>query len=309
MDWKSKKVLVTGGAGFIGSHLVDKLIELEADVTVVDIKNKDNLKNLNHVKNDINFVKCDVTEPDNVKKIGDDITYVFHLAALANPRECEKNPELAFKINVIGTYNVLNFANQNKIKKVVFTSSAQLYGKNPKVPIDENHPIEPEESVYNLTKRIGENLCTLFNKSNVPTVILRLFNSFGPRQSIDYFIPTVINQALDKGFVELWSDKPTRDFIFVEDTVRALIKTVENDFRGGPINIGCGREINVGDLGRQIASDLDVKIKFLNKEVVGPNRLLCNNKMAQKVLGWKPEVKFEDGLKLTINWFKKKKYN
>lgn len=306
MKWDGKKILITGGAGFIGSHLADKLIELGAEVTVVDI-NKKNLKNLNDVKNHVNFIECDITNPDNLKKIRDNIEYIFHLAALANPRECEKNIELAFKINVIGTLNVLNFAKQKNVKKVIFTSSAQLYGGDPKVPTDENHPIKPEESIYSSTKRMGEELCILFNeKHNIPTIFLRLFNTFGPRQSVDYFVPTVISQALNKGFVELWSDKPTRDFVFVKDTVTALIKAAETDFRGGPINIGCGREINVGDLGKKIASDLNVEIKFLNKEIIGPNRLLCNNNMAQKVLKWEPEVKFEDGLKLTIEWFKKK---
>jgi dTDP-glucose 4,6-dehydratase len=306
MEWKDKKVLVTGGAGFIGSHLVEKLIEYGSEVTVADIKNKENLKNLNHIVDSINFVECDVTNPDSLKKIGHMIEYIFHLAALANPRDCDANPDLAFKINVIGTLNVLNLAKQNKIKKFIFTSSAQLYGKNTKVPINESHPIEPEESIYSSTKRMGEELCILFNKRfDTPTVFLRLFNTFGPRQSVDYFIPTVISQALNKGFVELWNDKPTRDFIFVDDTVMALIRAAEADFRGGPVNIGCGREINVGDLGRRIASDLNAEIKFLNKGVTGPVRLLCNNSMAKKVFGWSPKVKFEDGLKSTIDWFKK----
>jgi len=306
MEWKDKKVLVTGGTGFIGSHLVEKLIKYRSEVTVADIKNKENLKNLNKVIDNVNFIECDVTKPESLKKIKHKIDYIFHLAAVANPRECEINPDLAFKINVFGTLNVLNLAKQNKIKKFIFTSSAQLYGKSPRVPIDESHPIELEESVYNSTKRMGEELCILFDKRfDTPTVFLRLFNTFGPGQSVDYFIPTGISQTLNKGSVELWSDKPTRDFVFVDDTVMALIKAAEADFRGGPINIGCGREINVGELGRSIATELNAKIKFLDKEVTGSIRLLCDNSMAKKVLGWSPKVKFEDGLKWTIDWFKK----
>jgi nucleoside-diphosphate-sugar epimerase len=252
------------------------------------------------------YIGGDVTDPSTFGKIETDVDYIIHLAAVANPRECEEKPDLAFKINVIGTFNVLNFAKEKNVKKVVFTSSAQLYGRSPRIPTDEKHPIDPLESVYNSTKRMGEELCEMFKeKFSLPTVYLRLFNSFGPRQSIEYFIPTVISQALKNGLVEVWSDKTSRDFVFVRDTVRAIMLAAEGEFSGGPINIGTGREINTGDLGRIIASDLGVEIKFLNKEVSGPLKLLCDNRMAGEVLGWKPEVDFNSGLKITIEWFKK----
>jgi nucleoside-diphosphate-sugar epimerase len=201
---------------------------------------------------------------------------------------------------------VLRLASESNVKKFVFSSSAGLYGTYPKyVPIDENHPVEIANSVYNVTKRIGEDMCNSFaEKHGVPVTILRLFTTFGPRQSKDYFFPTLILQALKNKEVALWNDKPTRDFNFVANTVDAFVKAAESHFVGGPINIGSGNEINVGEIAKRVANDFNVKLSFMNKEVVGPMRLHCNNKKAKEILGWEPMINFEDGLKATIEWYK-----
>lgn len=306
MNLGGKKVLVTGGGGFVGSHLVDKLLENNSDVTVVDLPSQEVEKNLAHVKDKIKFFAWDVTDFSGAEKLARDFDIVFHLAAYASPSLCEKNPDMAFKINVQGTYNVLRLASESNVKKFIFSSSAGIYGTYPKyVPIDENHPIEIANSVYNVTKRIGEDLCNSFaEKHNVPVTILRLFSTFGPRQSTAYFFPTLILQAIKKNKVELWSEKPTRDFNFVDNTVDAFIKAAEADNAWGPINIGSGREINVGEIARKVASDFGVEIKFLDKDIVGPMRLHCNNQRAREVLGWEPKISFEKGLKKTIEWYK-----
>jgi len=305
MNWKDKTALITGGSGFIGSHLADYLVRLGANVIVGDLISVVGIRNLEDLKNNLKIVEFDVTNTQNLNELREKLDFIFHLAAMAYPIKCEENPELAFKTNVEGTFNILNYALNNGVQKIIFPSSAQLYGKYPKyLPIDEKHPIDISESIYNLTKRMGEELCDLFyEKHGLPVLFFRMFNSFGPKQAIEYFIPTVILQALKKKSIELWSDKPTRDFMFVEDTVRALVRGAEVEYCGGPINIGYGKEINVGDIARQIATTFNIDVKFLNKEVWGAMRMCCNNTKAQGILKWKPEISFEEGLNRTIKWY------
>ncbi len=305
MDFSSKTAIVTGGAGFLGSHLVDKLLDLGVDVTVVDLAA--NSKRLSHAVNKIKFVNLDIANEKNLKSLKP-ADFIFHLAAYAVPNMCEKNPDAAFKANVLGTYNMLKFALKTSAKKIIFPSSALLYGKHPKyLPIDEKHPIEIG-SVYNATKKFSEDLCNYFLENhNLPVVYFRLFNSFGPRQDTDYFMPTVIMQALKQKKVEIWNAKPTRDFTFVTDTVDAFIKAAEASFIGGPINIGSGREMEVGKIAELIAERLDAELVVLNKPVSGSIRLSCKNSLARASIGWEPRVKFEDGLDTSIDWFIKNK--
>lgn len=305
MNWKDRNVLITGGAGFIGSHLSDALVELGANVIVADIT-KNELKNIEHLEDKITIIDCDVTKNSEIEKIGKNIEYIFHLAAYAVPNLCEKNPDIAFNTNIHGTFNVLKFALNSSIEKLIFPSSAFLYGKYPKyLPIDEEHPIDTTGSVYSVTKKIGEDLTNLFyEKHGLPAIVLRLFTTFGERQSTDYFFPTIITQAIKNNVVELWNDKPTRDFTYVANTIDALIKAAEVKYCGGPINIGSGVEMNVGEVARKIADILNVEVKFLNKEVVGSMRLCCDNTKAKNILKWKPRISFEDGLRKTIKWYK-----
>jgi len=305
MTFQSKTAVVFGGGGFIGSHLIDALVAEGADVTAVDRFSAFGTKNLDHLKGSISLVDCDIAA-DDLSRIGKDVNYIFHFAAMAAPPECEKNMEAAFKTNVYGTLKVLRYAQAAGVDKLVFPSSALLYGRNPKYfPIDERHPVEANENVYNATKKMGEELCTFFREKNgVPVVFLRLFNCFGPRQTGEYFIPTVIKQALEKGTIEIWNGKPLRDFTFVTDAVSALMLSARSDYCGGPINIGSGREIATSDIARMIAKRLGAKISFQDREVMGSMRLCCDNKLARSVLGWKPKTAFEDGLDRTIEWFK-----
>lgn len=307
MKWENKKVLITGGAGFLGSHLVDMLSRLKAEITIVDSVNMDESVNLENTLESVTYYPSfDISEPNAFSKLNEDFDYIFHLAALANPKDCEKNAPLAFRVNVQGTINVLEFARGNNLKKFIFVSSAQLYGRYPKyLPIDEQHPLDGSGSVYNLSKKTGEELCQLYQESyDMPVIFFRLFNSFGPRQRNDYFIPTVIREALEKNEVTLWSEKPTRDFTYVSDTINAIIRGAEVSYIGGPINIGSGNEIVIGDACRKIASKFKVNVNFRNEPVTGAMRMCCDNSKARKLLGWKPEVSFEQGLHETITWYK-----
>ncbi len=301
MNFAGKTAIVTGGAGFLGSHLVDRLLELGVNVTAVDI----NSTKLSYVKNKIQIVGIDISDERSFRNL-EPADFIFHLAAYAVPNLCDKNPDLAFKYNVSGTFNILKFALDTSVKKLLFPSSALLYGKYPKyLPIDERHPIEIN-SVYNATKKFGEDLCNYFIENHkLPAVYFRLFNSFGPRQDLDYFIPTVIDQALKQKRVEIWNETPTRDFTFVSDTVEAFIKAASSNYVGGPINIGSGREVAVGEIARLIAGRLGAELHVLNKPVSGSMRLACNNSLAKELIGWEPTVKFEDGLNISVDWFQK----
>ncbi len=298
MTWKGKKVLVTGASGFIGTHLVRALVAQEAKVIGMDIvKPRDPIKNSNVENMIVDIVK-------GIPKIQQKIDVIFHLAAAADPNYCENNSNEAFQVNVNGLFNILTFAKNNNISKIVFPSSAQLYGRNPEYfPIDEKHPIESTQNVYTITKKIGEDLCNYFiNDDNMSITILRLFNVFGPFQSKNYFIPTVIDQALRENKVELWSEKPTRDWNYVENTVDALLSA--GDSRINEIfNVGSGKEIKVGELGNLISKKLNSKLKFLNKEVGGSLRLQCDYNKIKNLLNWEPKIDFEKGLEQTICWY------
>ena len=309
MNWQRKRVMVTGGAGFIGSHLSESLIELGADLRIIDLpKRESRLKGTS--LEDVAFSGIDVSDVGALKSTGFKPEYLFHLAAFAIPQECEIDRELAYKRNVQGTFNALDFAKRNDVEKVIFPSSAQLYGIYPKyLPIDENHPVDTANSFYNYTKKLGEENCTFFwEKQALPVLFFRLFNSFGERQAKNYFIPSVIIQALNGKKVEIWSDKPTRDFTYVKDTVNALIKGAESKYSPGPINIGYGKEIKIGDLARQIATSLDSELINKDIPVTGSMRMLCDNTRAAQLLNWKPETTFEQGLERTINWYRENKH-
>lgn len=307
MDWKNKKVLITGGSGFIGSHVAEKLIGLDADVSILDINFG---KNIQHLDGKINFIKQDITEYNFM--LPGDFDYVFHLAAYTSPSVSNEEYDTAFKVNVLGTYNVLKSAVKlESLKKLVFTSTALIYGEPKYLPIDEKHPTQVVDvyragDIYRVSKKLGEDMCATFiREHNMPIIFLRLFNTFGPRQESDFLIPKVITQAMRDKKVEIWTDKPTRDYVFIRDTVEALVKAAETDFIGGPINIGYGREIKVIDIAKQISDRFGATLSVLNKQVPGSTRLCGDNSFAKRILKWEPKTSFEEGLDLTIEWFKK----
>jgi nucleoside-diphosphate-sugar epimerase len=298
MQLQDKTVLVTGSSGFIGSHLVEALAGHGAKVLAVD---KQPPRYSSKYQQNINTIILDIAR--DKPKIQNKIDIVIHLAAYAVPNLCESNPNEAFRVNVQGTHNMLKFAKENKVNKFVFTSSALLYGRMPKyLPIDESHPIDATENTYCVTKKLGEDLCNLFKDgSDISITILRLFNVFGPRQDVDYLIPTIIGQAR-KGIIELWSDKPTRDLNYVENTIDAILTVAESSV-GGIYNVGSNEEVRVADIAKIIASKYNAELKFLNKDVIGSLRLKCNNQLMQDVFGWRPRIGFGEGLERTLQWY------
>jgi NAD dependent epimerase/dehydratase len=316
MNWKNTNVLVTGAGGFIASHLLEKLVRLNANVTAFVRYNSRNDFGLiemlpSVIKNKINVIPGDLRDSDAVYDSLDGKDIIFHLGALiAIPYSYIHSREV-IETNILGTYNILNAARRLRTKKIVHTSTSEVYGSAIKIPISENHPLQAQ-SPYSASKIGADKIAESFYKSyDLPVAIMRPFNTFGPRQSARSIIPTIILQALKSNNVHLGSLIPKRDFTFVKDTVEGFIKIAEsNEAIGETINIGSGQDISIGKLVNLIGKLLNKKIKVsLDKSRIRPensevDRLVADNSKADKILGWKPKVDFELGLKETIHWFK-----
>lgn len=315
MNWKGKKVLVTGSAGFIGSHLTERLLELGADVSSFIRYNSRNdlgfIQSLNGSKK-INIIKGDIRELSTVKEAikGQDI--VLHLAASISVPYSMIHPSEVIETNVMGTLNVLTASKDENVEKVVVTSSSEVYGSALYTPIDEKHPLQAQ-SPYAASKIGGDKVAESFYKCyNLPVAIIRPFNTFGPRQSTRAVIPLVITQALTQDKILIGTTGTFRDFTFVSDTVDGFIKITESSKSTGEvINIGTGKDISINDMIKKVVRIVgrDVKIE-VDKKRLRPNksevtRLLASNEKAKKLLGWEPKTSFEEGLKKTIDWISK----
>ncbi len=222
-----------------------------------------------------------------------------------HPREVEQ-------VNTIGTLNVLSAARETRPRRVVLTSTSEVYGTARYVPIDEDHPLQAQ-SPYAASKIAADKLGEAFHHSyDLPVSIARPFNTFGPRQSLRAVIPTIIAQTLHGGGISLGATSPTRDFTFVKDTAHGIVRcAVVREAIGEVINFGTGQEVSIGDLAMQIASlmNRDLKIltdeKRLRPESSEVHQLCCNNTKAERLLAWKPRFSLEEGLRQTIDWLKK----
>jgi len=313
VDWSGLKVLVTGAAGFIGSHLVEELMGLGARVTAfVRYTSRPSVGFLASHTGELQIVAGDLTESESVYQAMKDQEYVFHLGALIGVPYSFVHPREVVQVNTVGTLNVLTAARETKPQRVVLTSTSEVYGTARYVPIDEDHPLQAQ-SPYAASKiaadKIGE---SFYHSYNLPVSIARPFNTFGPRQSMRAVIPTIIVQALRSGTISLGSTSPKRDFTFVKDTVRGLVRSAEvREAIGEVINLGTGQEISIGDMAKKIASFINRDIEILADEIrLRPgssevHQLCCNNTKAESLLAWKPRFSLEEGLRQTIEWLKK----
>lgn len=315
MDLKNKKVLVTGAGGFIGSHLVECLVEIGAETKAFVHYNSFNRWGwLDYVdkkiKDSIEIFTGDVRDPYGIKKAMQDCNVVFHLAALIGIPYSYHSPDTYLDTNIKGTLNVLQAARELNIKKAILTSTSEVYGTAQFVPITEKHPINPQ-SPYSATKAASDFLALSFYRSfNLPVAVIRPFNTYGPRQSARAIIPTIIIQILSgKKKLKIGSLHPTRDFNYVKDTVNGFIKIAESDRTVGEvINIGSNSEISIGNLIKKITSIMDVEIKIeVDDQRIRPKkseveRLCADNSKIMELTGWKPMYILEEGLKETIRW-------
>lgn len=319
MKLVNKKILVTGADGFIGSHLVEQLVESGHSVKAfvmynsfnswgwIDSFDKDILSKLE-------VVAGDIRDANFVNDIMKDIDIVFHLAAMITIPFSYQAPENYIDTNIKGTLNVLLAAKNNNVERVLTTSTSEVYGTAEYIPIDEKHPLNAQ-SPYSASKIGADKLAESFYKSyDLPISIVRPFNTYGPRQSARAIIPTIITQLLNgNSEIKLGSLNPTRDLVFVKDTVKGFIKIAESDDAiGKAINIATGDDISIGDLAKKLISlispDTNIiadtkRIRPKNSEVL---RLCGSNDKLKKLTAWSPEYSLERGLQETIDWFKRK---
>lgn len=310
-----RKVLVTGAGGFIGSHLTEKLCDSGYKVKAfVHYNSRNNWGWLetSRCKNRIEVVSGDIRDADVVRDAMRDVDMVFHLAALIGIPYSYHSPEAYVETNIKGSLNILQTAKDFGVKKVIHTSTSEIYGTAQFVPITERHPINPQ-SPYAASKSAADLLALSFYRSfDLPVTLVRPFNTYGPRQSARAIIPTIITQLLyGNKEIRLGALKPSRDLTYVEDTVDGFIRAGEaRGSIGQVINLGSNSEISIEDLARLIAGHLGRDVRIIStRERKRPEkseveRLRADNAKARRILDWTPKCSLEKGLKKTIAWFK-----
>lgn len=313
------KILVTGADGFIGSHVVETLVKSGHDVRAFVLYNSFSSwgwldESDKAIRDSIDIFAGDIRDPHGVDKAVEKQEVILNLAALIAIPYSYHSPDTYIDTNIKGTLNILQAARRHGVKRVVQTSTSEVYGTAQYIPIDEAHPLHPQ-SPYAATKVGADQLALSFHASfDVPVGILRPFNTYGPRQSARAVIPTIISQLANKSKVKLGSLSPTRDFSFVQDTANGFLAAAQSDaIVGQTINLGSGFEISIKETAETIARLMNTKLELVDDEQrVRPEnseveRLHASIEKAKTLLGWQPELKglagFETGLKKTIEWF------
>jgi len=311
-----KTVLVTGADGFIGSHLTEMLVRNGFQVKALSHYNSFNnwgwLEDVD-CKEQIEVVSGDIRDPHYCKYITKDVQIIYHLAALIAIPYSYVAPGSYVDTNVNGTLNICQAALENKVQRIIHTSTSEVYGTAQYVPIDEKHPLQPQ-SPYSASK-IGADAMAMsfYNAFDLPLTIARPFNTYGPRQSARAVIPTIITQiANGMKEIKLGDLSPTRDFNYVEDTCRGFIAMAGSDAAiGETINIGSNYEISIKDTLNIIKNIMESDVEFVTDEArIRPVksevfRLWCDNSLIEKLTDFRPQVKIEEGLQKTIEWILK----
>ena len=311
------KVLVTGAEGFIGSHLTETLVNEGYDVrAMVQYNSFNNWGWIDtfepEIKDKLDIFLGDVRDPNGVRTAMEGVEAVFHLAALIAIPYSYHSPDMYVDTNIKGTLNILQAGRDLCTKRILVTSTSEVYGTAKYVPIDENHPYQGQ-SPYSATKIGADRLAESFYRSfNLPVTIVRPFNTYGPRQSARAVIPTIITQLLSgKEEIKLGSLTPTRDFNYVKDTARGFLEIYKSDKTiGEEINIATQREISIGDLANELIRQINPNARIIcDEQRVRPeksevNRLLGCNEKIKRLTDWAPQYTFEEGLAETIDFLK-----
>jgi len=304
------QAIVSGGAGFIGSELTRQLLQAGANVTVLDNFVSGKLEYLEGLP--IRTIRADICDREKVAECLRDQEIVYHLAALPFIPDSYVNPEEFFKVNVEGSINLLWQAIQSRsVERFVYLSSSEVYGTAQRIPMSEDHPTQPH-STYAVSKLAADRaVFTLHKEHGFPVVIIRLFNTYGPKITQPYIVPEIAIQLLEgNDRIRLGNVESSRDFTFVEDAARAIIlASVKDEATGEVINVGSGNDIKIMDLARLLAKIIGRRFS-LEKDLsrlrpYDVDRLICDNSKAKRLLGWEPKVDLETGLSRTVDWIKK----
>jgi dTDP-glucose 4,6-dehydratase len=312
INWKGRKVLITGAGGFIGSHLVERLAVMGSDVRALvryTSTGRWGWLDQSPVKAELEIVLGDIRDFFSVRDAMQGSEVVFHLAALIGIPYSYQAPQSYLHTNIEGTLNVLQAARDLETERVICTSTSEVYGTAQYVPIDENHPLQGQ-SPYSASKIAADKLAeSYFRSFGTPVTVVRPFNTYGPRQSARAVIPTIITQALAGTEVRLGSLTPTRDFNFVADIVEGFIAAASSEQAVGEvINLGSGAEVSVqrlaNTLGELLGKKLtlvaeDQRIRPENSEV---ERLCADATKVHELLGWEPRISLDEGLRQTLSW-------
>ena len=312
--WQGKHVLVTGAGGFIGSHLVETLVQNGADVRAfVRYNSRGDPGLLSMLSPEVfgilEVIAGDLRDLPALLSASRDVEIIFHLGALIAIPYSYKHPAEVVESNVLGTMNVLLAGRDNGVARIVHTSTSEVYGTALRVPIDENHPLHGQ-SPYSASKIGADKLAESFYCAfDLPVVTLRPFNTYGPRQSARAVIPTIITQVLTKDVINLGNLDARRDFTYVSDTVEGFMRAAMTPgIEGESINLGVGNEIRIADLVDEILSltgkpvEIHIDTERLRPQKSEVQRLLSNNSLARERLGWTPQVSLREGLSQTIEW-------
>ncbi|MFC1521688.1 GDP-mannose 4,6-dehydratase [Elusimicrobiota bacterium] len=316
MNWRGKKVAITGAGGFIGSHLARTLVDAGADVRALVHYNSRNhwghLEELPHeVLSDVEIVSGDVTDAFSMERFVAGREYVFHLAALIGIPFSYIAPQLYVQVNIQGTLNILEACRKHGVEKLVHTSTSETYGTATYTPIDEKHPLQGQ-SPYSASKIAADKLAESYYRSfGLPVAVARPFNTYGPHQSARAVIPTIITQSIQGGKIKLGNLTPIRDFNYVADTINAFLLIAASSHTVGQVlNICSGAGITIDKLAQKILRllDMDVPIEDDGERQRPDNsevfRLEGNAGLLMKLTDWKPGYSLNDGLRLTIEYIK-----
>ena len=316
---KNIKILVTGGAGFIGSHLIERLLKEGHDIVCLDNFNdyynsqikRNNIKPFLRERN-FNLVEADIRDKDTLKKIFEKYKFqkVIHLAAQAGVRLSLKQPNLYVDVNVNGTLNLLELSKEYKIKNFVFGSSSSVYGATKEIPFSEEGKLKPI-SPYGVSKRAGELLCSTYNYLyHIPIIILRFFTVYGSRQRPDMAIHK-FTKLIDEGKeICLYGNGETsRDYTYVSDIIEGIVFSLNTDFNHEIFNLGNSNPTDLSHLISLIEKNIgkSAKVRYLPEQLGDPSITFADISKSKRMLNYNPEVKIEEGIKKFIEWYKNEK--
>ena len=309
-ELRNKEVLVTGGCGFIGSEVTKQLSDFGAKITIIDNLSSGKEEYIKKISN-VSLINSDLNDKEKIHDLVKEKDYVINLAALPFIPDSYFYPNEFFETNVNTTINLaLAVSKEKRIKRFVHISSSEIYGSARHIPMDENHPTTPQ-STYAVSKLAGERVVfTMHKEHNIPAVIIRPFNSFGPNITQPYIIPEIISQLLkNQDEITLGNINSKSDLTFVSDTARGMILAlIVEGIIGETINIGSQRALSIKELAQKIANimgkEISINVDSTRFRPHDVDTLVCDYSKANKLLGWKPEISINEGLEQTIKWVK-----